>query len=338
MTLLAVGSVAEAEDGCVKDMDCEGEKICEEGECVDPPEPEPEGAPEPVVEAAEPAEPVEEQKGCKSDTECKGIRICEEGTCVMPPGWTPGQPPPQPVPAPAPAAPPPPAPPPTAPAPPEAWEPEPEPPPPVVPYERGYASLTYLSWFLSYGTWKSEYEGATTEGKLDHEYNGGMRLAGYGVVNDNVHVGGYWSFARGTIHVRSDTPGGGTSQLFWATQTTNSLGLAFKAGHAARDSIWLGLGLDLGVAFKSGAADIQGEERDLKTIVGLHAFPRFDMEFILSNSNSGFKFGLLATIGAYILPVMSGHPLDTDEMDNIDAKVTIWRIGPAVLLGFLLGA
>ncbi len=48
--------------GCVKDTDCKGERVCEQGSCVSPPR----------------------ELGCVKDVDCKGERICEGGRCVRP--------------------------------------------------------------------------------------------------------------------------------------------------------------------------------------------------------------------------------------------------------------
>lgn len=53
--------------GCTKDSDCEGERICENGACVQAPPP-----------------PTQPKRGCSKDSDCKGNRICEKGVCVEP--------------------------------------------------------------------------------------------------------------------------------------------------------------------------------------------------------------------------------------------------------------
>jgi outer membrane biosynthesis protein TonB len=53
-------------DGCTKDTDCKGSRLCEDGKCVEP--------------ATTPAKDTEE--GCSKDTDCKGSRICESSKCV----------------------------------------------------------------------------------------------------------------------------------------------------------------------------------------------------------------------------------------------------------------
>jgi hypothetical protein len=53
-------------EGCTKDTDCKGSRICEDGKCVEP--------------STAPTEKTEED--CSKDTDCKGTRICENGKCV----------------------------------------------------------------------------------------------------------------------------------------------------------------------------------------------------------------------------------------------------------------
>jgi hypothetical protein len=88
-SLLAMPWPAHA--GCQKDTDCKGQRICANGECVDPNEP----------------------QRCDKDLDCAGDLVCRAGTCSAPsdaggpaPAVTPAAPPPAappgPVAAPAP--------------------------------------------------------------------------------------------------------------------------------------------------------------------------------------------------------------------------------------------
>jgi hypothetical protein len=54
---------------CTADVDCKGSRICKDGQCVEPVQP------QPTVQTA----PV---KGCRADIDCPGNQICQNGTCV----------------------------------------------------------------------------------------------------------------------------------------------------------------------------------------------------------------------------------------------------------------
>lgn len=84
ITLVALMLVPwEARADCANDMDCKGERICVDGQCVNQ-----EAKPEPA------------QQTCSKDKDCPGDEVCAEGVCSMP-GATPPEPaPPQPEPAP----------------------------------------------------------------------------------------------------------------------------------------------------------------------------------------------------------------------------------------------
>jgi hypothetical protein len=69
LALLGAARPAYAQ-GCTKDTDCKGSRVCEGGRCVEPPPP---PAPEP---AAPPPPPP-----CQKDTDCEGDLVCENGTC-----------------------------------------------------------------------------------------------------------------------------------------------------------------------------------------------------------------------------------------------------------------
>jgi hypothetical protein len=54
---------------CKADVDCKGNRICKDGQCVEPVQP------QPTLQAT----PV---KGCRADIDCPGNQICQNGTCV----------------------------------------------------------------------------------------------------------------------------------------------------------------------------------------------------------------------------------------------------------------
>jgi hypothetical protein len=60
--------------GCTNDMDCKGDRICENGQCVSPPSPT--GAP--------PADAGASQVKCDRDTDCPGEDICQNKVCRPP--------------------------------------------------------------------------------------------------------------------------------------------------------------------------------------------------------------------------------------------------------------
>ena len=62
LTLLAVGADVDAA-GCLKDTDCKGNRVCQQGQCIDPTKVDP------------------TQKACTKDTDCPGDEICTNKAC-----------------------------------------------------------------------------------------------------------------------------------------------------------------------------------------------------------------------------------------------------------------
>ena len=69
LVLAGTGRPAYAQ-GCTKDTDCKGTRVCEGGRCVEP-------APPPAPEPAAPPPP----PPCQKDTDCEGDLVCENGVC-----------------------------------------------------------------------------------------------------------------------------------------------------------------------------------------------------------------------------------------------------------------
>ena len=71
LAIVAAGRPAHAQ-GCTKDVDCKGTRVCEAGRCVEPPPP-------PAAEPAPPPAP----PPCQKDTDCEGELVCENSACVV---------------------------------------------------------------------------------------------------------------------------------------------------------------------------------------------------------------------------------------------------------------
>ncbi len=71
-------AAAPAGPGCTNDMDCKGDRICENGQCVSPPSP----------TGAAPADAGATLVKCDRDTDCPGEDICQDKACRPSPGAT----------------------------------------------------------------------------------------------------------------------------------------------------------------------------------------------------------------------------------------------------------
>lgn len=63
--------------GCANDMQCKGNRICENGQCVSPPSPT-------TGPAADGGAPTASGKKCDMDTDCPGDEICQNHLCANP--------------------------------------------------------------------------------------------------------------------------------------------------------------------------------------------------------------------------------------------------------------
>jgi hypothetical protein len=69
LAFVATSRPAYAQGGCSKDTDCKGTRVCEDGRCVEPPQPGAEPAPALIA--------------CQKDTDCDGDLVCENRVCVV---------------------------------------------------------------------------------------------------------------------------------------------------------------------------------------------------------------------------------------------------------------
>jgi len=272
---------------------------------------------------------------CTKDTDCKGNRICQNGECVAP---APAPPPPSgynPAPAPAPA-----------PAPP------PEPRGPVNYFQSGYATIALLLSFHGWGGYTETWEfmdDEEYEGELDGDFMPGFRLAGYGVVSESFHIGGYWTFFKADFEVDpddGDSPwwgDGGDLNVFM-----NMLGLTMKFGTRLHERIWLGGATDIGLLISKGEIDGWGNDLEMKPMVGPVIFPRIDLDIMIVDTG-GFKLAFTAAFGLFVTPFSGGHPYDSDDIndeleemgydvDTDEIKERFWWLSPSLMLGLTLGA
>jgi len=74
----------EARGGCEKDVECKGNRICEDGKCVAPGGAGPGVAPGTWTSPTGMPPPPAAPPLCARDTDCKGERVCVEGECKAP--------------------------------------------------------------------------------------------------------------------------------------------------------------------------------------------------------------------------------------------------------------
>ena len=89
------------------------------------------------------------------------------------------------------------------------------------------------------------------------------------------------------------------------------------------------------IAFSYG-----GDTGEDEKYLGLELFPRFCVDIFLFNLN-GFKMSIPISVGAAIVPYAKWKPEDEDVEDAVDddeVKAWIWQIEPVVMFGFAVGA
>lgn len=95
-----VSATPETKEGCVKDTDCKGWRVCENGHCVSPPSDtgdeaekqpssdESSGAPNESKKEPSPGATNESKKqpsgSCRNDLDCDGEKVCKNKKCVSP--------------------------------------------------------------------------------------------------------------------------------------------------------------------------------------------------------------------------------------------------------------
>lgn len=269
---------------------------------------------------------------CTKDTDCKGNRVCQNGECVDPgPG-------PAPAPAPAPASgyvapttsy--------TAPAP--APAPPPQPRGPISSFQSGYATIGLLLSFHGWGGYTETWEDIDEdfEGDLDSSFMPGIRIAGYGVVSEGFHIGGYWTFFKADMDIDPDE-----GDDFDVNAFMNMFGLTLKFGARLHERVWLGGGTDIGLLISKGEIDGWGEDLEMKPMVGLVLFPRLNLDVMIVDTGA-FRLAFSAAFGLFVTPISGGHPYDADDFDDYvpdgDAiKHRFWWLSPALMLGLSLGA
>jgi hypothetical protein len=268
---------------------------------------------------------------CTKDTDCKGDRVCQNGECVS-----------QPAPAPAPA--------------PGYVAPSPgyttAPPPPAIPrgplsfFQTGYATVGLLLAFHGWGgyTLKDEVANDEEDGDLDNDFVPGFRIAGYGVLSESFHIGGYWTFFKADMTVDPDHGESMDVNVF-----ENMLGLTMKFGARLNERIWLGGATDVGVLFSKGEVSDWGEDLEMKATAGLVLFPRVDLDVLIVDTGA-FRLAFTAALGLFVSPINGGHPYDTQDFEDYyqdnwgidfngdDYPMRFWLISPSMMLALSLGA
>lgn len=232
---------------------------------------------------------------CTKDTDCKFQRVCEQGQCIS---------------ADAPAVAP-------APGDPNTFELSRAAAPQTTPLSdpgqwfRGYGSIGPVIHFQSWGKFTVE----SNDVDITLGVSPGVHLSGYYVINDNLHLGGYFSHLAGEVTVSVE--GYEAEGDVGLTQ----FGGSFKLGGQISPRIWIGYAMDLGFLI----ADVEGADKNL---LGVSLFPRFHLDAKIVDAQ-GFKMGLFAALGASVIPY-AGREIN-------DQHGWIWSIGPTMALGLTLG-
>jgi len=268
---------------------------------------------------------------CTKDTDCKGNRVCHNGQCIAP---TAG---PAPAPAPtsgyaAPAA--------------GSTAPAPAPAPPPVPrgplsfFQSGYATAGMMLSFHGWGGYTETWEDIDEdfEGDLDSEFMPGFRLAGYGVVSEGFHIGGYWTFFKADMEVDPDD-----GEKYDINAFQNMFGLTMKFGARLHERVWFGGATDIGLLITKAEVDVFFEDDlEMKPMLGLVLYPRVDLDVLIVDTGA-FRLAFTAALGVFVSPISGGHPYDADDFedyvpDGDEVKFRFWWVSPTLMLGLSLGA
>jgi hypothetical protein len=255
---------------------------------------------------------------CTKDFDCKGDRVCRDGQCVdarpgQSSGYTTHQ---QPAPAPSP----------------------PRPRGPLSFFQSGYATMGLLLSFHGWGGWTDENDDIDYEedGDIDGDFMPGFRIAGYGVLSESFHIGGYWTFFKADLEVDPDDSDLADSDV---TAFMNMLGLTLKFGARLAERVWFGGAADVGLLIAKGELDILfADDLEMKAMAGLVIWPRAVLDVLLVDTGA-FRLAATAALGLFVVPIAGGHPYDTDDFgDDDETKSRFWWLSPALMIGVSAGA
>jgi len=138
----------------------------------------------------------------------------------------------------------------------------------------------------------------------------GIHLSGYGVLGSHVLLGGYFSYAAGSVEVN------------WVTQHQSETGVGFslKLGGNVGSETWIGFAGDLGAVFRTNPGN--------DTLKGVSLFPRFELRHVLL-TQGGFKLGVYAALGPRLIPYTDGRIGEWNA--------NFWMISTQGIVGVALG-
>lgn len=206
----------------------------------------------------------------------------------------------------------------------------------IKPFNRGYFEISPPIGFGIYGNFTYKYEYNDTSSSNDSKYGikgdgamSGIRLAAYGAVTENAHIGIFFMHRSGEIYYKHEDSNN------WGNRSDdisiNSFGLAMKFGSMIANRVWFGFGLDIGLNFLE-TEDMEDDDED--KLIGCETFARFCTDIFILNFN-GFKLSVPISLGAVITPV-SGRELY--EGDNYKVRGSSFNISPVLTIGIALGA
>ncbi|MBN2527945.1 MAG: hypothetical protein JXR76_16265 [Deltaproteobacteria bacterium] len=352
-----------AQAACGNDMDCKGDRICVEGNCVFPPQqkkkpdaetPPPPPAPDTTGNVTAPAE----SPAASAPTD----DVPPASTGEPPQQETPPAPPMAPVETPvdpAPAQPPvaqdpvPPPPPPAdaaapQPAPAAASAPSTSPPPASQPvasppavtvaavetsapvqkkgvshFEHGYGDVGMVIGFGTAGRMFMVAEGESDSDSLRGSPTPGIRIAGYGV-SGGAHHGAYFAARFGDLEFQDETDDIRMISFGYSNkQMKPAKGRRVKTGFA----------FDIGMVFTQNQ-DMADSSIDFEndTFIGMELFPRFQLDIVVLNTGA-FKLVVPVSIGMYLLPINAMRILE----DPVTVTALFMALQPALTIGVDFG-
>ena len=323
MTFAALGLRAQ----CHTDMECKGERICEDGICVSPPSESfapspPDSAPESFApsppdsapESFAPAPPDSASEGfapAPPDSAPESFEPSSFDTeaslsqADTPPALLPQVPPPS--------------------------------PPRFTPYRRVQFAVQSLLGVGSFG----ERFGDSDIGSVDTIFYGTRAFGGAHVstlfAGPRFHIGPYVRVAGGK-GARVDKYANG-----WLRNIEH---VHFGAGISMRYNVQMHRRVQIGGATDVGFSLLHLEQEESagafgqERYAGLEIFPRFEVEVFLFQQPSGFKMSVPISFGINMLPFSAYRPADKEEKELFDAfgiKLWVFQAQPIFMVGITQG-
>jgi hypothetical protein len=142
------------------------------------------------------------------------------------------------------------------------------------------------------------------------------------------------------VHLGEQGSGGGYDERVQLDLVSNSLGATIKAG-TQLGRVWLGLGLDVGVLFHK--FEVTDQNFETEAMIGVLVYPRLAIDIMVLNTGS-FKMAITTSLGA-MGTYAKGKPFDRAEEgeDGImyhlrDAEEKYYLVSPVMTVGLALGS